>query len=76
MKITKFIDAHIKLAEELEVEIAYISVSRIDRDALTDEILTAAGMEPGSIEFEGVKSYMGIRIATHDVSPIKVTYSR
>lgn len=76
MSIIKILDAHIALAKDLDIKIDHIMMSQDDRDRLTDEILTAAGMKAGSIEFDGVKAYMGVRIATHSAPSLKISYSR
>jgi hypothetical protein len=73
-KITKTLDANIKIAIDLKIELDYFSMSQTLSDALTTNILEAAGMEDGEIEFEKVKTYRGVPIRIHPVECLKVTF--
>lgn len=72
--ISKILDKHKQLAEDLGINLLYVAMSTDKRKELSNEILEAAGMEADSVEFEGIKNYMGIQIRTQDVPGIRVVY--
>jgi len=72
--IIKVLDAHIKLAEDQGLIIAYISMPRITAKNLTSEI---ESMIPSSISIElsTIKTYRNIPIRVVENSSIKVCYA-